>query len=70
MNNIKEKIREKGLKNTWIAEQVGVKACGISNWASGEREPNQERLVHLAKLCSCKVSDLYPEIASKTIYIY
>ena len=70
MNNIKEKIKEKGLKNIWIAEQLEVQPCDISNWASGERKPNQERLVGLAKLCGCSVKDLYPEIKRKTIYIY
>ena len=30
-NNIKEVIRKKGLKNTWVAEQVGCKPCDISN---------------------------------------
>ena len=70
MNNIKEKIREKGLKGVWLAEQLGVKPSDISNWASGERKPNQERLVALAKICRCSVKDLYPDIKRKTIYIY
>ena len=70
MNNIREKIQDRGLKNVWIANQLGVKACDISNWASGERKPNQERLLKLAKICGCKLRDLYPEIKRKTIYIY
>ena len=70
MNNIKQKIREKGLKGVWLAEQLGVKPSDISNWASGERKPNQERLVALAKLCGCTLKDLYPEIKRKTTYIY
>ena len=70
MNNIKQKIKEKGLKGVWLAEQLGVKPSDISNWASGERKPNQERLVALAKLCGCTLKDLYPEIKRKTTYIY
>ena len=70
MNNIKEVIREKGMRCNHIAEQLGVASSDISNWASEERKPNQERLVALAKLLGCKLSDLYPDIKRKTIYIY
>ena len=62
MNNIKEKIVEKGLKSNWVAKQLGVKPSDISNWASGERKPNQERLVALAGICRCSLKDIYTHI--------
>ncbi len=70
MNNIKEMIKKKGLKNTWVAEQLGCKPCDISNYISGNRKPSHERLVGLARLCGCSVSDLYPSIKRKTTYIF
>ena len=68
-NNIKEVIRKKGLKNTWIAEQVGCKPCDISNYISGVRKPTHDRLVMLARVCGCSVSDLYPDVKRKTTFI-
>ena len=70
MNNIKQVIREKGMRCNHIAQELGVSASDISNWASEERKPNQERLVALAKVLGGRLSDLYPDIKRKTIYIY
>ena len=70
MNNIKQVIREEGKRCNWVAQKLGVSASDISNWCSEERKPNQERLVALAKILGCKLSDLYPDIKRKTIYIY
>ena len=70
MNNIKEMIKRKGVKNSWVAKQLGCKACDISNYISGNRKPNHERLVALARICGCSVSDLYPNIKRKTTYIF
>ena len=68
-NNIKEVIRNKGLKNRWVAEQVGCKPCDISNYISGIRKPTHNRLVMLARICGCSVSDLYPDVKRKTTFI-
>ena len=70
MNYIKDMIKKKGLRNNWVAEQLGCKPCDISNYISGNRKPNHERLVSLARLCGCSVSDLYPNIKRKTTYIF
>ena len=70
MNNIKEVIKKRGLKNKWVAEQLGCKPCDISNYISEIRKPNHDRLVNLARVCGCAVSDLYPNIKRKTTYIF
>ena len=68
LNNINVVVKEKGLKNTWIAEQLGVNACDISHWCSGHRKPSQEKLKALAKVCCVKVRDLYPNARRTTIF--
>ena len=70
MNNIKQVIREKGMRCNHIAQELGVAPSDISNWASGERKPNQDRLVALAKVLGCRLDDLYTHIKRKTTYIY
>ena len=69
MNRIKEVIQESGLKAKWIAEQIGCKPCDISNYISGVRKPTHDRLVMLARVCGCSVSDLYPDVKRKTTFI-
>ena len=67
-NNIKEMIELSGLKSKYIAEQLGCKPCDISNYISELRKPNHKRLVGLARICGCSVSDLYPNIKRITTY--
>ena len=69
-NNIKAIIKERGLRCNWLAFKLGVAPSDISNWCSGERKPNEKRLVKLARLCNCSVKDLYPNIKRKTIWVY
>ena len=62
LNNIKEVVKEKGLKNTWIAEQLGVNACDISHWCSGHRKTNQDKLksFDLPVMSACPLTTILP----------
>ena len=61
-NNIKHFISRQGLKNTFIAEQLGCHHTDISAWIGGYKKPNNERLKKLAKILKCKQVDLYPSL--------
>ena len=49
-NNIKEFIAKSGLKNTFIAKQIGCHHTDISAWIGGYKRPNNERLKVLASI--------------------
>ena len=69
MNNIKEIIKEKGIRMDWIAKQIDAHPSHLSMWISEDRYPSQDRLVRLAKLLKVKVKDLYPNVRTKYTYI-
>ena len=48
--NWKEQIKNKGLKQKWIAEKIGVSEAMISFVLKGERSLSQEKESELKKL--------------------
>ncbi len=70
MNNIREIIKEKGLRSKWVAEQLGVAESDLSNYKSENRKVPQDKIVKLARICGVSVKDLFPEVIRKTIYKY
>lgn len=61
-NNIKHYIIESGLKNTYIAKQVGCHHTDVSAWIGGYKVPNNDRLKKLAHILKCRQVDLYPSL--------
>ena len=41
-----------------LAKKLGVKSNTISQWESGKRRPDIEKLKKLAEIFNCKVDDL------------
>jgi predicted transcriptional regulator len=41
--NVAERIKTRGLKKKWIAEQIGVTPAMISYYLSGERNLSKEK---------------------------
>jgi len=67
MNNIKECIsnRDPKLSAIEIADRVGCSATDISNYISENRFPNSNRMIKLAHVLKCKVTDIYPTAKRK-----
>jgi len=45
---LKKLIQSKGVKQKWLAQEVGVSEVTISQWAQKKSVPNKK---HLEKLC-------------------
>ena len=58
---LKRQIIEKGVKQTWLAEQLGVTNDTISRWVVGENIPKADQAVKLATLLGCTVDELFGE---------
>lgn len=56
---IDEVINDSGLKNVFIAEEVGVDVRTLYKWRKGETIPRLDQAVKLAQILDCKVDDLY-----------
>lgn len=54
MNNIKEVLEEKDVKQTWLAEQIG-KSYNMVNWyAQNRQHPRLEVLLKLVEILEIK----------------
>ena len=47
---LKELIKSRGIKQQWLAEQIGVTRLTISNWVNGKYIPKPEHIEKLAEI--------------------
>nr|WP_304654780.1 helix-turn-helix transcriptional regulator [Sporolactobacillus sp. STSJ-5] len=60
MNKIARLIEQKGLKKTFVAQQVGISKGSLSNIVSGKtKEPSLHVAIKLAKVLGTTVEDLW-----------
>ena len=59
--NIKAILKEKGMMQKELAQQIGIPAARMSNYISGFRNPGKERLKDIARILECDVEELVKE---------
>lgn len=57
-NRIKEVIEAKGLKQSWVAEQLGYTPRYFYKITNNHVQPSVDKLYELAQILDVKVSDL------------
>ena len=62
MNRIKEVLDEKGIKQTWLAEQLGKSYNMVNSYVQNRQQPRLEILYKIAKILDVEVKDLLIEI--------
>ena len=58
MNRIKEVLEAKGIKQTWLAEQLGKDPSTVSKWCSNKMQPSLEMLSQIAKTLNVDTKEL------------
>lgn len=61
MNRIKEILEEKGIKQTWLAEQLGKSYNMVNGYVQNRQQPRLEVLFEIAKILGVKPQDLLKE---------
>ncbi len=61
MNRIKEILDEKGIKQTWLAEQLGKSFNMVNAYAQNRSQPSVETLYQIAEILQVSVKDLLVE---------
>jgi putative transcriptional regulator len=61
MNRIKEVLEEKGIKQTWLAEQLGKSYNMVNGYVQNRQQPRLEVLYEIARILDVKVKDLLIE---------
>lgn len=58
MNRIKEVLDERGIKQTWLAEQLGKSFNMVNSYVKNRRQPSLETLYKIADILKVDVKDL------------
>lgn len=58
MNRIKEVLVEKGIKQTWLAEQLGKSYNMVNAYVQNRQQPRIEVLYDIAKILCVSVKEL------------
>ena len=58
MNRIKEVLEEKGIKQTWLAEQLGKSYSIVNGYVRNRQQPRLEVLFEIAQILEVKPTDL------------
>ena len=69
-NRIKEILREKGIKQTYVCQKLQINESVLSLIINNKRKPSQSRLKALAKLLNVSIKQMYPHCEVKRINYY
>ncbi|WP_103725912.1 helix-turn-helix domain-containing protein [Flavobacterium croceum] len=58
MNRIKEVLKEKGIKQVWLAEKLGKSYNMVNGYVTNKRQPSIELLYKIAKLLNVNAKEL------------
>ena len=61
MNRIKDVLEQKGIKQKWLAEQLGKSYNMVNSYAKNRRQPSLEDLYKIAEILDVEVKELLVE---------
>jgi putative transcriptional regulator len=61
MNRIKDVLEQKGIKQKWLAEQLGKSYNMVNSYAQNRRQPSLEDLYKIAEILDVEVKELLIE---------
>jgi putative transcriptional regulator len=62
MNRIKEVLEEKGIKQKWLAEQLGKSYNMVNSYIQNRQQPRIEILFDIARILNVEAKDLLTEM--------
>ena len=65
MNRIKEVLDRKGIKQTWLAEQLGKSYNMVNSYVQNRQQPRLEVLHEIAKILDVDVVELIASSKNK-----
>ncbi|MBA7691032.1 hypothetical protein ES703_99570 [subsurface metagenome] len=54
-------LKERGIKQKWLAEKIGVSEATVSNWVKGRHTPQPEFMFEFCRLLNIDVQDYLAE---------
>lgn len=59
MKRLKEILAQRGIKQKWLAEQIGVSEVTITNWVKGVFQPTNENIQKIISVLQIDEKDLH-----------
>ncbi len=59
MNNLKNILIGKGIKESWLAKQLGVTNQAVTNWVKEYSFPRRKNLKGISKILSVTVDEIF-----------
>ena len=66
MNRIKEVLEEKGIKQKWLAEQLGKSYNMVNSYIQNRQQPRLEILFDIAKILNVEAKELLTEMNNES----
>jgi transcriptional regulator with XRE-family HTH domain len=67
MNRIGHILKEKGLKQNWLASQLGMTTVMISLYVQNKRQPKLETLIRISQILKSDINLLIDSSVPKSI---
>jgi putative transcriptional regulator len=61
MNRIKDVLEEKGIKQRWLAEQLGKSYTIVNSYVQNKRQPSLESFYKISEILDVEVRELIIE---------
>ena len=58
MNRIKAVLKERGIKQTWLAEKLGKSFNIVNDYCNNRTQPSLETLSQIAEILNISIKDL------------
>jgi putative transcriptional regulator len=58
MNRIKEVLKQKGIKQIWLADKLGKSYNMVNSYAQSRRQPSLEDLYKIAEILDVDIKEL------------
>jgi transcriptional regulator with XRE-family HTH domain len=58
MLRLKKILEERGVKQSDLADKLGVSKVSLSNWATGKSQPSLETVVRICQILDVKIDEL------------
>ena len=58
MNRIKDVLKERGIKQTWLAERLGKSFCIVNSYVCNRRQPSLDVLFEIANILDVDPKEL------------
>lgn len=59
MTKLEKFLKEKGIKQTWLADKIGKSPAELNRWVKGKRTPSYNIMCRISEILDIPVDELF-----------